>query len=95
LQETFAPLFRIAKSESKFTVNKAAVIYENPVYAELNKLQISLHELTADTTDYKAKLKETSDEKEQRHILTMIANKRRSSSASQNLDDVFAALFGG
>jgi MinD-like ATPase involved in chromosome partitioning or flagellar assembly len=94
LQDVFAPIFKIAKNDGKFTAHKSAVIYENPVYAELNKLQISLQELNADTTDYRAKLRDTSDEKEQKACLAMIANKRRSASASQNLDEVFSALFG-
>jgi hypothetical protein len=93
LHDTFAPIFKLAKPGCKFTINDAAVIYENPIYAELNKLQISLHELNADSTDYRAKLKDIKDEKEQKTCLAMIANKRRATSANQNLDDVYAALF--
>lgn len=95
MDEVFSPIFKYAKTEGKFTANKDAVIYESPIYAELNKLQISLGELSEDTTDYRAKLKDAKDDKEQKFLLSMIANKRRSTSASQNLDDVYAALFEG
>lgn len=94
LQETFGQVFKIANN-GKFTATKEAVIYENPVYAELNKLEISLHELNEDTTDYRAILKDAKNEEEQKHFLTMIANKRRATSATKNLDDVFEALFKG
>ncbi len=94
LQEVFAQVFKIA-NDGKFSASKDAVIYENPVYAELNKLEISLHELNEDKTDYRAKLKDAKNEKEQKLCLAMIANKRRATSATQNLDDVFNALFKG
>jgi hypothetical protein len=94
LQEVFGQVFKIA-NDGKFSASKEAVIYENPVYAELNKLEISLHELNEDKTDYRALLKEAKNEKEQKHCLAMIANKRRATSATQNLDDVFNALFEG
>jgi hypothetical protein len=92
LQEVFGQVFKIA-NDGKFSASKDAVIYENPVYAELNKLEISLHELNEDKTDYRALLKEAKNEKEQKHCLAMIANKRRATSATQNLDVVFNALF--
>jgi hypothetical protein len=92
LQEVFGQVFKIA-NDGKFSASKDAVIYENPVYAELNKLEISLHELNEDKTDYRALLKEAKNEKEQKHCLAMIANKRRATSATQNLDIVFNALF--
>lgn len=94
LQGVFGQVFKIA-NDGKFSASKEAVIYENPVYAELNKLEISLHELNEDKTDYRALLKEAKNEKEQKHCLAMIANKRRATSATQNLDDVFNALFEG
>lgn len=94
LQEVFGQVFKIA-NDGKFSASKEAVIYENPVYAELNKLEISLHELNEDKTDYRALLKEAKNEREQKHCLAMIANKRRATSATQNLDDVFNALFEG
>ena len=93
LETDFAPIFKLTQKDIKFTINKDAVIYENPVYAELNKLQIGLHELMNDQTDYRANLKNAKDEKEQKHMLNMIAIKRRSTSAIQNLDDVFSTLF--
>jgi len=93
--ETFAPIFRFASSEGRFTVDKSAVIYENPVYAALNSAQSSLLELNSDATDYREALRQAGDEKQQRAALAMIANKRRASSATKNLDEVFATLFGG
>ncbi|MDQ1817800.1 StbB family protein [Massilia sp. CCM 9210] len=92
LHETYGQIFKLA-NDGKFSASKDAVIYENPVYAELNKLEISLHELNCDTTDYRVKLKDAKNDKEQKLCLAMIANKRRAISATQNLDDVFAALF--
>ena len=94
LEEAFSAIFKVAKARGEFTVSKDAVIYENPVYSDLNKMRISLRELNDDATDYRATLSEAKDEKEQKRCLAMIAMKRRASSATQNLDDVFAALFG-
>lgn len=94
VREVFAPVFKIAADDGSYCVDKSAVIYENPVYAALNKAQISLLELNNDTTDYREALRQAKDEKEQQAALAMIANKRRASSATKNLDDVFAALFG-
>lgn len=93
LAETFAPIFKMAKN-GQLSTDEKAVIYENPIYAELNKLAISLHELNEDTTDYRAELPKAKDEAEQKVMLTMIANKRRAVSANENLDIVFSSLFG-
>lgn len=93
LAETFAPILKMAKS-GQISTNEKAVIYENPIYAELNKLSISLHELNEDKTDYRAQVTKAKDEAEQRMMLAMIANKRRAVSANENLDVVFSALFG-
>lgn len=88
----FSLIFKHLK-DGMFTANKDAIVFENPVFAELNKLSLSLDELYSDDKDYKQALKEAKNEKEQKHALSMIANKRRATSAYQNLTEVYSVLF--
>ena len=90
--EALGHVFKLANAEG-FTLRRSAVIYENPVYAALNKVGASLLELNNDHTDYRTELHNAKNEREQQLALVMIANKRRASSATKNLDTVFSALF--
>lgn len=91
--DEFAPLFGLAKSEQSFTAHEKAVIYANEVFERLKAVGKSVSEITADKTDYRARLREAKDEDEKAMCVRMVALKRLAITANKNLDDVYATLF--
>ena len=53
----------------------------------------SLGDITADETDYRAKLREAKDDDEKDHCVRMVALKRLGVTANKNLDAAFSAIF--
>ena len=80
--DEFAPLFGLAESEKSFTTRQEAVIYANEVFELLN------------TTDYRARIRDTTDLFEREASIRMVSLKRLAVTANKNLDDVFKVLFG-
>ena len=93
VKDEFAPLFGLAKSEQSFTAHEKAVIYANEVFERLKAVGKSVSEITADKTDYRARLREAKDEDEKAMCVRMVALKRLAITANKNLDDVYATLF--
>lgn len=93
VEDEFSALFGLAELEKSFTLRKDAVIYSNEVFERLKAVGKSLGELTADETDYRAKLRESSDEDEKELCVRMISLKRLATTANRNLDDAFKAAF--
>jgi hypothetical protein len=91
--DEFAPLFGLADTEKSFTVRPETVIYYNEVYERLKAVGKSLGDITADETDYREKLRQTTDEDEKSHCVQMVALKRLAVTANKNLDAVYKALF--
>jgi MinD-like ATPase involved in chromosome partitioning or flagellar assembly len=91
--DEFAPMFGLAKSEQSFTAHEKAVIYANEVFERLKAVGKSVSEITADKTDYRARLREAKDEDEKAMCVRMVALKRLAITANKNLDDVYATLF--
>ncbi len=91
--DDFAALFGLAESEKSFSIRPEAVIYSNEVFERLKAVGKSLGDITADETDYRARLRETKDEDEKENCVRMVALKRLAITANKNLDDVFKALF--
>jgi hypothetical protein len=92
VEDEFAILFGLANTEKSFTLRPEAVIYSNEVYERLKTVGKSLGNITSDETDYRAKLRETSDADEKEMCVRMVALKRLAITANKNLDDVFKAL---
>ena len=92
LEDEFRVLFGLAQVEKSFTLRPEAVIYSNEVYERLKTVGKSLGSITSDETDYRAKLRETSDAEEKELCVRMVALKRLAITANKNLDDVFKAL---
>jgi hypothetical protein len=92
VEDEFAILFGLANTEKSFTLRPEAVIYSNEVYERLKTVGKSLGSITSDETDYRAKLRETSDADEKEMCVRMVALKRLAITANKNLDDVFKAL---
>lgn len=91
--DDFAALFGLAESEKSFIIRPEAVIYSNEVFERLKAVGKSLGDISADETDYRARLRETKDEDEKENCVRMVALKRLAITANKNLDDVFKVLF--
>lgn len=70
-----------------------AVIFENEVYENLKGVGKSLADLISDNTDYRAKLRQATDQNEKSHCLLMISMKRLALSANKNLETAFQTAF--
>ena len=92
VENEFSALFGLS-TDKIFTLNPACVIFSNEVYERLKDVNKSLGQITADTVDYRAKLKEAKTEDEKEHCIKMVALKRLAITANKNLDDVYKALF--
>lgn len=91
--DEFAALFGLAEAEKSFVVKPEATIYANEVFERLKAVGKSLGDITADATDYRARLRQAADEDEKALCVRMVAVKRLAVTANKNLDDVFKALF--
>ena len=91
--DDFASFFGLAEVEKSFIIRPEAVIYSNEVFERLKSVGKSLGEISADTTDYRAKLREATDDAEKQTCIKMVALKRLAVTANKNLDDVFNVLF--
>lgn len=92
VDDEFAALFGLAESEKSFVVRREAVIYSNEVFERLKAVGKSLGDITSDDTDYRAQLRQATDEDEKEMCVKMVALKRLAVTANKNLDDVFKAL---
>jgi hypothetical protein len=91
--DEFTALFGLADLEKNFTLRKEAVIHSNEVFERLKAVGKSLGEITADETDYRAKLREATTDDEKENCVRMISLKRLAQTANKNLDDAFKAVF--
>jgi len=93
VEDEFAPIFGLAEVEKGFVLNPSAVVHANEVFERLKSAGRSLADVTADTTDYRALLREARDEDERDLCVRMVALKRLAVTANKNLDDAFRAVF--
>lgn len=94
VQEEFAPIFGFAKAERLFIADPVCVVYANEVFERLKSVGRSLGDITADTTDYREMLRQTSrEDAEKRRFLTeMVGIRRLAISVNENLDAVYKSL---
>jgi hypothetical protein len=92
--DEFASMFGLAESEKSFTIRQEAVIYANEVFELLKAVGKSLGDISADTTDYRARIRDTTDMFDREASIRMVSLKRLAVTANKNLDDVFKVLFG-
>lgn len=92
IEEEFFPLFSYYEDNRNFTIRPKAAIYSSDLYQNLSSKKISIDELLNDTTDYKTKLRETTDLDEKIDIVTRISMRRLAASAQKNMDAVFAEV---
>lgn len=93
VQEDFPAMFGLAESEDSFTLRPAAVIYSNEIFERLKTVGKSLGEVTADATDYRAKLRSATTDDEKEFCVRMVAMQRLAVTANKNLDDTYKAMF--
>ncbi len=91
--DEFAAMFGLAESEKSFVVRPEAVIYSNEAFERLKAVGKSLGDISADETDYRARLRLAKDDDEKELCVRMVALKRLAVTANKNLDDVFKVLF--
>lgn len=89
----FGAIFGYAIEEKKCVVRPEAAVFENDVFERSKALGKTISEILADSTDFRAKLKEAKDEHEKEHCVQMILAKRLADSANDNLDAVYKVLF--
>jgi hypothetical protein len=92
--DEFASMFGLAESEKSFTIRQEAVIYANEVFELLKAVGKSLGDVSADTTDYRSRIRDTTDMFDREASIRMVSLKRLAVTANKNLDDVFKVLFG-
>jgi MinD-like ATPase involved in chromosome partitioning or flagellar assembly len=92
--DEFASMFGLAESEKSFTIRQEAVIYANEVFELLKAVGKSLGDISADTTDYRARIRDTTDTFDREASIRMVSLKRLAVTANKNMDDVFKVLFG-
>ena len=93
VSDEFAALFGLVELEKCFTLRKDAVIYANEIFERLKNIGKTLGEVTDDSTDYRAKLRDVSDDADKEMCVRMISLKRLAITANKNLDDTFKAIF--
>lgn len=94
VEDEFAPVFGFAKAEKLFVADATCVIYANEIFERLKSVGKSLGDVTADKTDYRELLRQTSrdDHGERRFLTGMVAIRRLAVSVNENLDAVYKAL---
>jgi hypothetical protein len=92
VEDEFAALFGLAQAEKSFTLNPSAVIYSNEVFEKIKSVGKSLGEITNDSTDYRAQLREAKTDDEKEFCVRMVGIKRLAVTANQNLDAAFKAV---
>ncbi|WP_197343432.1 StbB family protein [Ralstonia pseudosolanacearum] len=89
----FAMIFGFHEAEKRFTLRPEAVVFKNEIFERLRGLNKTVSELVADETDYRAMLREATDEATKARAVSMISAQRLAKSAHKNLDDVYKVLF--
>lgn len=91
--DEFPAIIGLAETEKSFIASPDAVIYSNEVYDLLKDDGKSLGEVALDKTDYRAQLRQATDQDEKEMCVRMVALKRLGTTANRNLDEVFSVLF--
>ncbi len=93
VEDDFASLYGLAELEKGFLIKPNSIVYSNEVFERLKSVGKSLADITNDPTDYRAKLREVTDQSEKELCVKMVSLKRLSVTANSNLDDAFKAIF--
>lgn len=92
VEEAFRALFAYHAKSGGFTLRPQAAIHFNEIYQKAREVGLTVSELVADETDWKAIIRETDDPDEKARAVQILMLRRLALSADENLNDVFAAL---
>lgn len=94
VRDEFAAIFGYAKASKAFTLTPDAVVWENEVFEALAAKRLTIANLLADDTDYRALLRGNpdADVKQRNQWTDMLAARALAKPVSRNLDAVFDAL---
>ena len=93
IAEQFPIVCGYYQERKRFTFRPDAVIFHNELFERLGLMKMTVAEVMADETDYRATLREAKDQQAKTQATTMIAAKWMARTAHTNLDAVFKALF--
>lgn len=89
----FAALFNYHAAEKRFTLCPDAVLHVNEIYTRLNGEASDLIAIRDDQTDYKAKIKEASNQEQKLLYARQLSNQRLAAGVVEEHDSVFKSLF--
>jgi hypothetical protein len=89
----FSTVFGLHAERRCFELKPEAAVFKNEIFERLRVLKKSVSEIVADGTDYRAILREATDEDTKARAVSMISAQRLAKSAHKNLDDVYKVLF--
>lgn len=92
-ERVFSGLFDYHASDKTYTLRPDAVIHVSDLYSKIKATQQSIAQVLADTTDYKAKIKQAQDPAEKLRFAQLLSIKRLAAGVSEELDAVFKTLF--
>lgn len=92
VEEKFPAIFGYAENEKKCTVKAGAVIFQNELFEEIKKLDKSVSDIVADSTDYRSQIKTAKDDEERDFLIQMTLAKRLAATVNENLDNVFKVI---
>lgn len=92
VREVFSGLFDYHEAEKSFVLNPNAVLRTNPIYSKLTGAGMTISEVLADPTDYKAMIKDAKDVDEKLRLSAHVANKRLAIGVKDQLDAAYKAL---
>jgi hypothetical protein len=92
----FSPLISFATKEKLCIADQEAAVPENEIYNLLAAKHLSIADVLADSTDYRARAREIPDNgdiKLRRHYIDMMGMQALAKTAKHELDKAYAALF--
>jgi hypothetical protein len=92
-EQIFKGLFDYQATEKNFIIKKDAVIHNNEIYARIGETDQTIMGILNDPTDYKEKIKLTTDPNEKLHYSRLLSVKRLAAGVTDELDGVFKTLF--
>lgn len=97
VEEEARKIFNYHKKEKSFTLNKKATIHETPAFKALGEVKKTYGEMLADTTNYRARLKDIPMEKEVERLATVKMMRAQGcvQAIHGEFNTVFNALFEG
>ncbi|CAJ0807621.1 hypothetical protein LMG19083_04589 [Ralstonia psammae] len=88
----FASLFAFHDTHGGFVLREDAAIYENELFGKLANSALTIGDLLADTTDYKAMICEVQVPEQKKELARKVSMRRLAVGVNAQLDGVFAAL---